>query len=83
MRIFFIDSSLSKNVKKIFLEFLNIGNYLKWIKNNQKWEISQKILNELIKNIKNHFQKLELKREIMQLVPYFLELKWKSYDFLK
>jgi hypothetical protein len=83
MRIFFIDSSSFKDVKKIFLAFLNIGNYFKWIKNNQKRENSQKILNGIIKNIKNHFQKLELKREIMQLVPYFLDLKWKSNKFLK
>jgi hypothetical protein len=29
MRIFFIDSSSFKDVKKIFLAFLNIGNYFK------------------------------------------------------
>ena len=55
MRIFFIDPLSFKEVKKIFLYFLNIKNYLKWIKNNQKRENSQKISNDKIKNIKNHF----------------------------
>ena len=55
MRVFFIDLSSFKEVRKIFLYFLNNKNYLKWIKNNQKRENSQKISNDKIKNIKNHF----------------------------
>ena len=75
MRIFFIDPSSFKQVRKIFLYFLNIKNYLKWNKNNQKRENSQKISNDKIKNIKNQNQKLEFIWRRMQLVPYFLELK--------
>ena len=56
MRIFFIDSSSLKDVKKIYLAFLNIGNYLKWIKNNHKRENSQKISNDKIKILKIIFR---------------------------
>ena len=75
MIIFFIDLSSSTCIKKIFLAFLNIEKYFKWIKNNQKWNNSQKVLNGITKIIKNHFMKLEFKRNFLQLVPYFCHSK--------
>ena len=75
MRIFLIDLSSSTCIKKIFLAFLNIKKYFKWIKTYQNQNNSQKILNGITKKIKNQIMKLEFKRKILQLVPYFCDSK--------